>query len=121
MSISVEDDLDQLTRSIESRDTAALLTRYREDAEICVVDSDTSLPPRVVVGRDEIREWFEQLGWSAMKHQVVKVDSGSGQLSWTDHCRTASGLNFVYQSAAELSGGLIRRQRVTVVWEDRRY
>ncbi len=121
MSIDVEFDSRALVAAVESRACDDVLAWYSEDAEVCIVDTDRSVAPRWVVGKQDIRQWLDQLGWSSKAHRVTSVAVGDDGVSWTDHCRTARGSNFVYSSTAELFDGRIGRQTVTVVWEDLRY
>jgi hypothetical protein len=118
MTIQVEVDLRTFVLAIEGRDGEYQRGLYSDDAEICLIGSDTAMPPQVLVGTTALTGWIKQMSSPALTHCVVDVSVAADRLSWTDHCRTAQGLNTLYQSTAELVDGQITKQHVTVIWED---
>ena len=118
MSTDLQLDLKALVAAIEGRDHGYQLDLYADDAEVLIFDADTTLEPELLTGTAAISRWFDRPSQRSSIHRVKKAGVTGNLLSWTDHCRTYEGLNIVSESAAELRGGRITQQSVTVVWED---
>ena len=118
MSTHVELDVEGLITAIVGGDRDYQHALFAEDAEVVIFDADTAQEPQLLVGKTAIATWLDRTCRRSATHRVVDLVVDGDLVSWTDHCRTSEGLNIVYQNAAELRGGLIAQQSVTVVWED---
>ena len=113
-------DLDRFARAAAERDASTQLSMYAPDATVTIADR-ISQPgsPRVLCTRAEIRSWLEDTYGRDMTHSVqhrVKDESGA---AYTQACRYPDGTNVLCATVIELEGGLISRQTVVQVWDER--
>jgi hypothetical protein len=112
-------DLDRFTRAAEGRDASTQLSMYSADAVVTIANK-ISQPgaPRVLMGREEIKAWLEDMYARDMTHKVqhrVGDDSGAG---YTQACRYPDGTNVLCATVIELDGGVISGQTVLEVWDE---
>lgn len=112
-------DFAALKRAVEERDSAAQLALYADDAEVRVVDRvNTPRSPRVLRGREEIRDWIEDLCDRDMTHAVQTPVLGEDAVAFTEACRYPDGTNVLSATVAELSDGRIVRQVAIQAWDE---
>jgi hypothetical protein len=112
-------DLDRFARAAEERDAATQLSMYGAEA-VVTINNKISQPgaPRVLRGREEIREWLEDVYGRDMTHSVrhrVLDESGA---AFTQACRYPDGTNVLCATVIELDGGVISGQTVLETWDE---
>jgi hypothetical protein len=118
MSTQLRFDLDGLSAAIERCDLEYQLAMYAETAEVHVEDPDPARSPLVYRGKQAIRDWIEQMDCKQLTHRLVNLTNGPGYVSLTDMARYPDGRNLIHQISADVKGGQIIKQRVTLTWED---
>jgi len=111
-------DLDGLTAAIERCDLDYQLAMYADTAEIQVNDPDPDRSPLVYRGKQAIRDWMEYMDRKQLTHRVVDLTRGRGCVSLTDLSRYPDGRNLIHKISADVDGGQIIKQTVTLIWED---
>jgi hypothetical protein len=112
-------DFAALKRAVEERDAEAQLALYAEDAEVRLVDRvNTPRSPRVLNGREEIRDWIEDLCARDMTHAVQTPVLGIDAVAFTEACRYPDGTNVLCATVAEVSDGRIVRQVAIQAWDE---
>jgi ketosteroid isomerase-like protein len=112
-------DFAALKRAVEERDAEAQLALYAEDAEVRLVDRvNTPRSPRVLNGREEIRDWIEDLCARDMTHAVQTPVLGMDAVAFTEACRYPDGTNVLCATVAEVSDGRIVRQVAIQAWDE---
>ena len=119
MASSTEFDLARFARATEERDASTQLSMYATDAVLTVVDRNNQPgSPMALRGRDEIKQFIEELTGRDMIHRVqhtVRDDNGA---AYTVACRYPDGTNVLCATVLELQDGLIARQTVVQVWDE---
>jgi ketosteroid isomerase-like protein len=112
-------DFAALKRAVEERDADAQLALYADDAEVRLVDRvNTPRSPRVLRGRQEIREWIEDVCARDMTHAVQTPVLGEDAVAFTEACRYPDGTNLLCATVAELDDGRIVRQVAIQAWDE---
>lgn len=112
-------DLDELRRAIESRDAAAQLALYADDAELIVVDKDhPPSNPQRVQGIDAIRTVIEDVCARDMTHEVTNAVSDRERAAYTLTCRYPDGSRVFCATLLRLRDGKIVRQEGVQAWDE---
>jgi ketosteroid isomerase-like protein len=112
-------DFAALKRAIEERDAAAQLALYADHAEVRLVDrGNTPGSPRVLRGRDQIRQWIEDVCEREMSHRVETTVLGEDGVAFTEACRYPDGTNVLCATVLELRDGHIARQVAVQAWDE---
>jgi ketosteroid isomerase-like protein len=112
-------DFAALKRGLEERDADAQLGLYDEHAEVRLVDRvNTPRTPHVLRGRDEIREWLEDVCSRDMTHSVQTPVVADDAVAFTEACRFPDGTNVLCATVVELADGRIVRQVVVQAWDE---
>jgi len=107
-----------LRRGIESRDAAALLELYADDATIEIADAEhPPSAPRHLEGRDAIAAYLEDTYGRDMTHHVELVAVGAGAVGYTVRCRYPDGARVLCSAVAELRDGRIAREIGVQAWD----
>jgi hypothetical protein len=72
----------------------------------------------VLCGREEIRDWIEDICARDMTHAVLTPVLGEDAVAFTERCRYPDGTNVLCATVAELSGGRIVRQVAVQAWDE---
>lgn len=111
-------DLGQLRRAIESRDAAAQVAMFADDAEIVMVDRDhPPSTPQVVRGREAIRAMLDDVCARDMTHAVEEATAAGDRAAYTLACRYADGTRVLCSAMLELEDGRIARQVGVQAWD----
>jgi hypothetical protein len=112
-------DLDRFTRAAEERDASTQLSMYGSDAVVRIANK-ISQPgsPRVLRGREEIKDWLEDMYARDMTHSVKHRVLDEAGAAYTQACRYADGTNVLCATVIELDGGVISGQTVLEVWDE---
>ena len=112
-------DFAALKRGLEERDVDAQLGLYDEHAEVQLVDRvNTPRAPHLLRGRDEIREWLEDVCSRDMTHEVQTPVVAHGAVAFTEACRYPDGTNVLCATVLELADSRIVRQVVVQAWDE---
>ena len=119
MSTITSFDLDRFTQAAEERDAATQLSMYGPDAVITIVDKICQpASPRVLRGREEIKDWLEDMYGREMTHKVQHTVSDDTGAAYTQACRYPSGTNVLCATVIELRDGVISSQTAVQVWDE---
>ena len=112
-------DLDRFARAAEERDAATQLSMYGAEA-VVTINNKISQPgaPRVLRGREEIREWLEDVYGRDMTHKVQHRVHDETGAAYTQACRYPDGTNVLCATVIELDGGVISGQTVLETWDE---
>jgi hypothetical protein len=112
-------DIDRFTRAAEDRDAGTQLSMYGSDAVVTIANK-ISQPgsPRVLRGREEIKDWLEDIYGRDMTHKVQHRVLDETGAAFTQACRYPDGTNVLCSTVIELEGGAISRQSVLEVWDE---
>jgi hypothetical protein len=113
-------DLERFARAAEERDAATQLSMYGPDASVTIVDR-ISQPgaPRLLRTHEEIKGWLEDMYGRDMTHTVGHRVKDAGGAAYTQACRYPDGTNVLCATVIELDAGLVSRQTVIQVWDER--
>ena len=112
-------DFAALKRAVEERDAEAQLALYADDAEVRLVDRvNTPRSPRVLCGREEIRDWIDDVCARDMTHEVQTPVLAQDAVAFTEACRYPDGTNVLCATVLELSDGRIARQIAVQAWDE---
>ena len=113
-------DLDRFARAAQERDAATQLSMYGPEAIVTIADKLSQLSaPRVLGTREEISAWLQDTYGRDMTHSVrhrVQDESGA---AYTQACRYPDGTNVLCATVIALDAGLISRQTVVQVWDEK--
>jgi hypothetical protein len=112
-------DAAELKRSIEQRDAAAQVAMFADDALVEVIDRmSPPSSPRVMRGRNSIREWIEDTTTRDMTHRVDGVTVDGDHAAYAVDCEYADGTRVLCMTQLDLRDGQIVRQRGVQAWDE---
>jgi len=119
MSTTTAFDLERFTRAAEERDAATQLSMYGPDATVTILDR-VSQPssPRVLRGREEVREWLQDMFGRDMTHSVTQRVADDAGAAYTLACRYPDGNQVACATLIALESGQIKGQTVLQVWDE---
>jgi hypothetical protein len=116
---STKFDLDHFARASEERDASTQLSMYRPDATVTVVDpSNQPRSPRLLQGREQIKDWIEEVASRDLTHSVGQTVEAEDGAAYTVACRYPDDTKVLCATVLELEGGQIARQTVVQVWDE---
>lgn len=118
MTVLSEFDLEALHRGHSDHDAEALVELYTDDAVIEVVDA-VSPPsnPRVLKGREALREYFEDVCSRDMTHQVQDPIVAGDHLAFRVACQYATGERVLTSETCRLRDGKIAHETLVQAWD----
>jgi hypothetical protein len=112
-------DFARFRKAVEGRDTDGQLESYAPDATVTIVDRLTPPgSPRILRGRNEIREWIADVSARDMTHSVGHDVMDQNGAAFTESCRYPDGTNVLCVTVFKLSDGLITDQTVLQAWDE---
>jgi ketosteroid isomerase-like protein len=112
--------LEDFARATEQRDASTQVSMYAEGATVTVADRiHPPSSPRLLEGRAAIKGWIEEVTGRDMTHAVQQSVQGDGGAALTVACRYSDGTSVLCASVIDLEDGLISRQTVVQVWDER--
>ncbi|MGP4045893.1 nuclear transport factor 2 family protein [Streptomyces sp. 2A115] len=112
-------DTEALRRGIEGQDAAALLSLYADDAELRVVDRNSQPShPKVMHGREQIREMFDDVYSRDMTHKLEECVVQGDHVAYTESCQYPDGVKVLANSMMSLRNGKIVDQTVLQAWDE---
>ncbi len=112
-------DLARFVRATEERDASTQLSMYAPDATVTITDP-TAQPssPRTLKGRDEIKDWIEDLTGRDLTHRVERTVKDDNGAAFTLACRYPDGTQVQCATVLELKNESIAHQTVVQVWDE---
>lgn len=112
-------DFEAMRRAIEGSDYDALVSFYADDAELRMVNKDsTPSSPTVLRGKDEISELLRDVCGRAMTHHVEDEIVGENRVSFHEACEYPDGVRVLGATTMELRNGKIVRQTNVEAWDE---
>ena len=112
-------DFEAMRRAIEGSDYDALVSFYADDAELRLVNKDsTPSSPTVLRGKDEISEMLRDVCGRAMTHHVEDEVVGENRVAFNEACEYPDGLKVLTATTLELRDGKIVRQTNIEAWDE---
>ncbi len=110
--------LSELSRAIETRDSAAMRGFYAEQAKMTIIDRDhPPSRPQQIVGRPAIAAYFDDVCGRAMSHRVENACLDANHLAFTQACAYPDGTRVFCSAMAELSDGRIVNETIVQAWD----
>ncbi|WP_037608706.1 nuclear transport factor 2 family protein [Streptacidiphilus rugosus] len=112
-------DADTLRRGIEGHTPETLLSLYRDDAEIRLVNRDaTPSHPKVLQGRDAIGAMLTDVYSRDMTHKLERCVVQGDQVAFSESCQYPDGLRVLSESMITLRDGKISEQVMIEAWDE---
>lgn len=113
-------DIDAYARALERWDVDVLADMYTEDAEFVKIDGEhPPSDPRVVHGREMLREMFKHCRTIGVKSTMHHTLSGPERTAATGTCVFPDGRTVTFNHVNELRAGRIARQTEIAISETR--
>jgi hypothetical protein len=112
-------DFEAMRHAIEESDYEALISFYAENAELRMVNKNsTPSSPTVLRGKEEISELLRDVCGRAMTHHVEDEVVGEDRVAFNEACEYPDGLKVLTASTLELREGMIVRQTNIEAWDE---
>jgi hypothetical protein len=112
-------DFETLRRAIEERDTETVVGFYANDAELRIVNKNTTpSSPRVLSGKEEISEYLHDVCSREMTHRVEDEVVGENRVAFNEACEYPDGIRVLTAMTLELRDGEISRQVNVEAWDE---
>ncbi|MDQ4042475.1 MAG: nuclear transport factor 2 family protein [Actinomycetota bacterium] len=111
-------DFEALRRGIEQLDADLLVSLYADDAEMKIVNKNTTpSSPRELRGNEEIAEHLRDVCGRAMIHRVENEVIGEDRVAFNQACEYPDGTRVLCAATLEVQGGKISRQVNIEAWD----
>ena len=105
--------------AIEGSDYDALVSFYADDAELRLVNKDsTPSSPTVLCGKEEISEMLRDVCGRAMTHHVEDEVVGENRVSYNEAYEYPDGVRVLGATTMEVRDGMIVRQTNIEAWDE---
>jgi hypothetical protein len=112
-------DTETLRRGIEGPMAETLVSLYADDAEIRIVDRNTQPShPKVLHGRGEIAELFDDVYNRDMTHKLERCVVQGDQIAFSESCEYPDGVRVLAESMGSLRDGKIVEQTLIQAWDE---
>jgi hypothetical protein len=112
-------DFEAMRRAIEESDYDALVSFYADDAELRMVNKNsTPSSPMVLSGKEEISELLCDVCGRAMTHHVEDEIFNKNRVAFNEACEYPGGLKVLTASTLDLRDGMIVRQTNIEAWDE---
>jgi ketosteroid isomerase-like protein len=112
-------DFEDLRRAEEQRDLDAMLDLYAEDAEVRIVNRNTTpSSPYVLRGKQEIAEYLRDVFAREMTHSVENEVVGEDRLAFNVACEYPDGTRVLASENMEVRDRKVIRQVEVVAWDE---
>ena len=110
--------LSALSGAIETRNSAAMVGFYAENARMRIIDRDhPPSKPQEIVGRGAIAAYFDDVCGRTMTHKVENGCVDGSRLAFTQSCAYPDGTLVFCSTMAELKAGKIANQTIVQAWD----
>ncbi len=112
-------DFEALRRASEQRDAEALISLYAEDAEVRIVNKNTTPnSPHVLRGRERIAEYLRDVCGREIESRIEDEVLGKGRVAFNEACRYPDGTRVLTATTLEVRDGEISRQVSVEAWDE---
>ncbi|MGW0824567.1 nuclear transport factor 2 family protein [Streptomyces sp. NPDC002845] len=112
-------DTETLRRGIEQHDASTLLSLYADDAEMRLVDRESQPShPKVLHGRNEIRELLSDVYGRDMTHKLEQCVVQGDHVAFTEACEYPDGTKVLASSMMSLRDGKIVDHTLLQAWDE---
>ena len=110
--------LADLSRAIETRNSAAMGNFYADNAHVRIIDRDhPPSKPHEVMGRSAIAAYFDDVCGRTMTHKIENGCVDGTRLAFTQNCAYPDGTRVFCSAMAELKAGKIAKQTIVQAWD----
>ena len=112
-------DFEAMRKAIEGSDYDALVSFYADDAELRMVNKNsTPSSPMVLRGKEEISALLRDVCGRAMAHRVEDEILGESRVAFNEACEYPDGLKVLTATTLDLRDGMIVRQTNIEAWDE---
>ncbi|GAB2871953.1 nuclear transport factor 2 family protein [Streptomyces deserti] len=112
-------DTETLRRGVEGHTPETLLSLYADDAELRIVDRNAQPShPKVLHGREEIAEMFEDIYGREMTHKLERCVVQGDSAAYSESCEYPDGVRVLAESMISLRDGKITEQTMIQAWDE---
>lgn len=112
-------DFEAMRRGIEQLDAELLVNLYADDAELRVVNRNTTpSSPRELKGKEEISEYLRDVCGRAMTHRIEREVVGENRVAFNEACEYPDGTRVLCAATLDIKDGKIVRQVNVEAWDE---
>jgi hypothetical protein len=112
-------DFEAMRRGIEQLDAELLVNLYADDAELRVVNRNTTpSSPRELKGKEEISEYLRDVCGRAMTHHIEREVIGEDRVAFNESCEYPDGTRVLCAATLDIKDGKIVRQVNVEAWDE---
>ncbi|MDX6380160.1 MAG: hypothetical protein QOI57_1184 [Rubrobacteraceae bacterium] len=112
-------DFEAMRRGIEQLDAELLVNLYADDAELRVVNRNTTpSSPRELKGKEEISEYLRDVCGRAMTHRIEREVVGEDRVAFNEACEYPDGTRVLCAATLDIKDGKIVRQVNVEAWDE---
>jgi hypothetical protein len=112
-------DFEAMRRAIEQLDADLLTSLYADDAEMHIVNRNTTpSSPHVLRGKEEITEHLRDVCGRAMTHHVENEVIGEDRVAFNEACEYPDGVRVLAATTLEVRDGKVVRQVNIEAWDE---
>ena len=112
-------DFEAMRRAIEQLDADLLTSLYADDAEMLIVNRNTTpSSPHVLRGKEEITEHLRDVCGRAMTHRVENEVVGEERVAFNEACEYPDGVRVLAATTLEVRDGKVVRQVNIETWDE---
>lgn len=112
-------DLTTLRNVIESSDEAGVVALYADDAELTIVDrNSTPSKPKVLAGKPAVATYYHDMCARALTHRIEQAVVGQDGIAFIEACRYPDGLRVLSSNLLQLRDGKIARHSLVQAWDE---
>jgi hypothetical protein len=112
-------DFEAMRRAIEQLDADLLTSLYADDAELHIVNRNTTpSSPHVLRGKEEITEHLRDVCGRAMTHRVENEVIGEDRVAFNEACEYQDGVRVLAATTLDVRDGKVVRQVNIEAWDE---
>jgi hypothetical protein len=112
-------DFEAMRRAIEQLDADLLTSLYADDAEMLIVNRNTTpSSPHVLRGKEEITEHLRDVCGRAMTHRVENEVVGEERVAFNEACEYPDGVRVLAATTLDVRDGKVVRQVNIEAWDE---
>ena len=112
-------DFEAMRRAVEQLDAEALVSLYADDAEMRIVNKNTTpSSPRELHGKEEITDYLRDVCGRAMTHHIENEVIGEDRVAFNEACEYPDGTKVLAATTLDVAGGKIVRQVNVEAWDE---
>jgi ketosteroid isomerase-like protein len=112
-------DFEAMRRAIEQLDADQLVDLYADDAELRIVNRNTTpSTPRELRGKEEIAAYLQDVCGRAMTHRIEREVIGEDRVAFNEVCEYPDGTRVLAATTLEVRDGRIAGQVNVEAWDE---